>query len=376
MSIFRIDPTKSEKGFNSSMRISPNPRIYYPSSKDDIKPTSFYRAQTNKALLHLYAKHNSSGKQTYQVDKKYIDTLKIVIYTPPIDVNCGGIMVLYNLAKTINDLKKDNLQSYIYTYDHVTHPNSFCNNFYNPFLIDDNTIVIYPETIIGNPLGAKHVIRWILLDLGFEVSKNQYKMWDPDDIVYHWEPTQLKNSKQLVNIWVNPSIQKYNHTDTRPSNCYAFKKLHNVKFHEKITTYHNDKKDTNIDKLSIEETVKVFNNSSIFYCYDPNTFYAIMATLCGCVTVVHPLKDTSRDAYFQSRITCHPSGFCYDAGLAYGNSKQEIDKAKQSVNDANNQFSRLRSLWDSTVADFIGDVLQIVGDKSQIKNTVNNIYYT
>lgn len=376
MSIFRINPLFTQKDFNDQMRISPNPRIYYPTAQNNSKRIiSFIRSQTNKMLLTLYTKNNIISNKTYHIDKQYSDTIKIVIYTSPLDLDCGGLAVMYNLAKTINDLNISNIKVYIYTYDHITHENDFCNNFFNPFLVDDNTIVIYPEVIAGNPLNAKHVVRWILLDLGLEVDKDYYKMWNKNDLVYHWEPTSLPYSKQLVNIWLNPEIKKYNTTQPRISKCYGYKKLNNIKIHNNVTTFHNEKNDINIDSLPIKEIIKIFNDSSIFYCYDPNTFYSIMATLCGCVTVLHPLDNISKTDYFKSRITCHTSGFCYNAGLAYGNSDAEIKLATSTVNNAQYQFDKLVELWKSTVGDFLNDITQIITNKDELSNTVNNIYY-
>ena len=126
----------------------------------------------------------------------YINTIKIVIYTPPLDGSCGGIDVLHNLARTINNIGYNNIKAFIYHSDNLKHQNEFCNDFFNPFWMDDRTIVIYPEKICGNPLCAKNVVRWILLDLGLELPHNYYNVWNPSDIVYHWEPSNLPNTKQ------------------------------------------------------------------------------------------------------------------------------------------------------------------------------------
>ena len=164
---------------------------------------NFLRHQSNEELLTLYKKQNPNYTDSLYVTNK----LKIVIYTPPIDYSCGGVMVLHNLAKTLIDLRLPDSDIYLYGYDHTKYNNTFCNKFLNPFLVDDKTIVIYPEAIYGNPLNAKHIIRWILLDIGIDTPHSILDTWNKTDLVYHWEPSPFKNTKQLVNIWNNSNTQ-------------------------------------------------------------------------------------------------------------------------------------------------------------------------
>lgn len=361
-----------------------NIKIYMPNNLISDKNLSennnvlFLRNQSYQTLIKLYQEYNKKYNNSYnQIDSNYANKIKIVIYAPPIHDECGGIMVLYNLLQTINSINNDNIIGLVYSYDHKTYQNNFCNLFFNPFWMDDKTIVIYPETITGNPLGAKHVVRWILLDLGLEVSSYHYKNWNKNDIVYHWEPSNLKNTKQLVNIWINPLIKNYQ-LNIRSINCYSFKKMQWIPQTLntiKLESYHKTE-DINIDKISTKEAINIFNKSKLFYCYDPNTFFSIMAPLCGCVTVLHPLNHLTKSQYFNSRILCHKSGFCYDAGIAYGNSQEEISIALSSINDAKDQFDYLIELYKDTVNDFLSDIEHMVDDGVIPNNTVRNIYYS
>ncbi len=339
---------------------------------------SFLRNQSHQTLINLYKQYHQHNfnDNPIKIDQSYYNKIKIVIYTPPLNDLCGGIMVLYSLIQKINNIN-DNIIGLIYAYDHKEYPNNFCNNFFNPFWMDDNTVVIYPETITGNPLNAKYVIRWILLDLGLEVSHDHYINWNKDDIVYHWEPSFLKNTKQLVNIWINPIIKNYQQQE-RNINCYAFKKMQWIPqtLNQTEIQYYHTTQDTNLDKVSVAEAVDVFNRSKLFYCYDPNTFFSIMAPLCGCVTVLHPLNNLTKKEYFRSRILCHPDGFCYDAGIAYGNSPDQIRMAIESVNEAQDQFDYLCELYKNTENILIKDITNMVNNKIFPINTVKNIYYS
>lgn len=307
--------------------------------------------------------------------KDYIDSIKIVIYTPPLDNLCGGISVLHNLAKTINDLGNKNIKALIYHSDNLKHKNEFCNDFFNPFWLDDRTIVVYPEKVCGNPLMAKNVVRWILLDLGFELSRNYYQVWNRSDLVYHWEPSSLPNTKQLVNIWVNPMIKQTNKSD-RHHNCFGFKKVKFLpkSFHKSINQYHSSD-DICIDDRNIEEVVDIFNSCKFFYCYDPNTFLSIMAPLCGCVTVLHPMDGIDKEQYFKSRILYHKDSDTYlDNGIAYGNSDSEIQDALDTITNISDNFTYICEQYKSSMQQFLDDIQQLINKKS-LNNTVENIYY-
>lgn len=320
-------------------------------------------------ILNHY--HNIGVKQKLL----YNDKIKIIIYTPSFDENCGGICVLYNLAKTINSLKHPKIYAQVCVYDNTKITNEFCQDFLNPQQIDDNTVVIYPESILGNPLDCKNVIRWILLELGLDMPTTQYQYWGKNDLVYHWETSRQKKSKQLVNIWIDNRIKRYNYSNKRQQKCYGLKKMqwipHNL--HSKFEFYHSNN-DTKIDGKTTEEIIDIFNESSIFYCYDPNTFYTIMAPLCGCITILHPIYGISKQEYFSSRILCNNDNYCYTAGIAYGNTPEEIYSAQKNIDEAQEQFDILNKSYQHTVSEFISDIDKLVSGQ-QLKNTVSNIYY-
>lgn len=328
-------------------------------------------------LLTLSLKYNPHFKRM-RVETTYQNDIKIIMFTPRPDIMCGGIMVMNYLIKCINDLGISGVRGLVYFADHRRHRNEFCNDYFNPLLMDDNTIVIYPETVKGNPLNAKNVVRWILLDLGLEVPHNHFLNWQSNDIVYHWEPSKLNYTKQLVNIWLNPHIHKMDiKFNRRDKNCYGLKKMQWIprSLHKNMTTIHNTR-DITIDNLHIPQIVKTFNQSKLFYCYDPNTFFTIMAPLCGCATVLHPIDGVSREEYFKSRILYHhPTQFCFDFGIAYGNDPMEIDRAIQSLPYAEEKFAHLRSLYTNTISDLITDMVALVRNNQIPMNTVKNIYH-
>lgn len=326
-------------------------------------------------LIFLHGKYNPLDKRQ-RPSADYKRAIKIVVYSPPPNIKCGGITVIHNLTRTLQILNPD-INYLIYYNNYRKHRNNFCTNYFNPFWMDDRTIVIYPEIVSGNPLKAQNVVRWILLDLGIEMPPNHYESWGTNDIVYHWEPSRLSNTKQLVNIWLNPDIKLTKPVANRNNSCYGLKKMQWIpnKLHENgITLFHNHH-DKCIDHMSMPQIVQTFNNTQRFYCYDPNTFYSIMAPLCGCITILHPMYGITKENYFQSRILHHhASGFTFDYGIAYGNDQFEIEKALETVKDAPEKFAYLNSLYQQTVNSFLTDMINMINHGQIPNNTVKNIY--
>ena len=109
----------------------------------------------------------------------------ILIYPhAPYSTTDGGITVLYYLASL---LKKKNINVKIYKKDINKYAieNSIFTEYTSTFDVD-NTIVIYCEGTFGNPLNAKYIIRYILSELGKNVSKDIYLSWNKNDLCYYY----------------------------------------------------------------------------------------------------------------------------------------------------------------------------------------------
>ena len=191
-----------------------------------------------------------------------------------------------------------------------------CPIQFNPFFSTKRTIVIYPEVIYGNPLKASKVIRWFLY---FNRYPNDTKAYDKNDMFLSYR--SLFNDKIL-----NPSqkIVKINHFDQnvykqtnfsdRSGKCYIIRKGQDRADLPKIFD------GTVVDLLSEEEKVKVFNQCEFCYCYDTQTFYSKIASICGCKTIVVPEPGKTRSDYRGADDDPH-------YGIAYSDNTQEIEWA-------------------------------------------------
>jgi len=343
-----------------------------------IEDVYFLRNQYYDQLIYNHNNMNPDDKVTNSIDSSYKEKIKIVIYTPELDISCGGVIVLHYLAQTLKKIAPDNFEILLYSYNYKKYDNIFCDKFFNPNLIDDKTIVIYPEVMGGNPLNSRYCIRWILLELGIDTRKEQIFTWNKNDLVYHWEPNKNINSKQLINLWIDPYIKNYNTSD-RHRNCYAYKKINHCApgvFHKKIQTYHSRKDiclDTHYNKKKSIPIIGIFNNCDKFYCYDPNTFYSVMAPLCGCITVLHPVDGIDKKQFLSSRILKY-NNVEFDSGIAYGNDKQEIEHARDTIKNAKENFNNLVEEHKKTLYSFLLDINNLINQDLLPNNTVKNIY--
>ena len=89
---------------------------------------------------------------------------KYLIYTPSYNPQSGGIIVLHKLCHMLNNL---GAHAFLF-HDKIDNVNYFNTNpeYLTPIadlsILNQDPIVIYPEIVIGNPLNAKHVVRWLL----------------------------------------------------------------------------------------------------------------------------------------------------------------------------------------------------------------------
>ena len=214
---------------------------------------------------------------------------KIVIFMEiNFDFRCGGLVVQYELAKHLNILMNDVT---------IISPTNIQNNIYNNFSLTktlsdvDTTIVIYGETIKGNPLNAKHIIRWILAPIGICSLIDNYKTWNPNDLVYYFnsedkfikEPEKVGKEYKLLNIlFINPNAINFN-LQSRSGTCHTFRKSH---YHKNLLLIHPKGSFEITRSHTQKECIKIFNKYRYFISYDPLTFLSVIAALCGCVSIV------------------------------------------------------------------------------------------
>lgn len=228
---------------------------------------------------------------------------------------------------------------------------------------NDDTIVIYCEGVIGNPLGGKNVIRWMLSELGKNVPHSHMHTWDKNEVIYyfnnepkhHKEPEKMGSIyKMLPLLYFNPRIQRYNY-QPRNNICHTFRKYN---YHEYLHMIHPDNSTEIYFDNNHDRTISIFNENKLFYCYDPLTWLAFMAPVCGCATIIHPVAGQNKRVWLSNTaldIYMKENNLDDLYGIGYG--LPETKYALDTCHLAKKQWDDMQHYFNVTCLDiFIKDM--------------------
>lgn len=257
-----------------------------------------------------------------------------LIVTWPWSETNGGVMFLHQLAHTLNQMGERALLWRIGPIKKRMSPREWLHYFRhyewrmktNPDLdtpiarrrdLTRNSVVVYPELLPGNPLGAKNVVRWLLYRPGlahpYEFGKDEM-FFRVDKIM---DLPELTGGAPDLYLWkINPAYRNENRPD-RKGACYLLRKGF-----QKPRIPETEAADAIcVDGMSHEQMNDVFNRCEVFYSYDEATMYSQFAAISGCTSVVVPGLFPSREAW----VAEHPNG---RYGIAYGSDPSEMEHAR------------------------------------------------
>lgn len=285
----------------------------------------------------------------------------IRIYIPTIIAYCGGTVALACLCQTLRSMgydarlllvpyfpcKKVNRNKYLCDYfknivkyfskrfikkllSYIFPNASFTKHYqskgsilsmegikiqWDPFISKDS-IVIYSEDIYGNPLGCKHVVRWLLYYYEYINTKGAHS--ENDLFIAYREVfnNQILNpEKHIVTVtYFNNKLYRQYNFDERKGICYIIHKGKDrndlpLKFDGPVFN----------SNMSQEDLVYMLNSHKYCYCYDPQTFYMKIAAVCGCIPVL-VMEPNKTEADYLSSSESH-------YGIAYGDTQEQIEYA-------------------------------------------------
>ena len=296
--------------------------------------------------------------------------MKFRVFTYDYGTTSGGVMVLYKLA---NDLITLGHEVKLFDAHNKQIKNPLCSNYSQTYASEDE-IVIYPEVVVGNPLKAIRVIRWILCDLGKNCSSDIYKSWSKSDVVYHYSSYNSSVSNKEIRSLFTMTLDTcfYNKQLPRNGSCFTIRKA--SKFHKNISLLHPVGSKEITDE-SHEDLVTIFNSCEYFYCYDPYTYLAFMAAACGCIPIVIPMKTVTKLAWLKTLFCANymdEKNIMDMDGIAYG--IDNIDFAKATIHNTRQQQDDIINYGFETVKRMITD-MESIKDSSSIKWNVGNIFH-
>jgi hypothetical protein len=257
--------------------------------------------------------------------------MKYIIYAPSFSEKNGGSIFLHELVNALNGLGEDaylwpTLNTHKLTWRRRVRDFFRKKSIYavNPklntpiaskFDINDETIVVYPEITLGNPLNIKNVVRWLLYTPGalrpYEFGKDDFffTVGEMCDI-----PEITGGAPDLFMWKINKTYKNLNLPD-RKEICFITRKGSGK---EKIAETEGA---IQIDGMSHREINEIFNKCSTFYSYDEATMYSQYAAISGCLSVVIPGAYLNREEWSKNHILAK-------YGVAYG--LDDLDHARQT----------------------------------------------
>jgi hypothetical protein len=321
----------------------------------------------------LYWLNNKSLIDTSEINIDKYKQKNIIIYPHlNFNLNDGGTTVQYYLASLLDKL---GVKVRIYTSSFIN-KNVIFNNFYdNDFNIND-TIIIYCEGINGNPLNAPYTVRWMLSELGKNVPYNYVDTWGKNELVYYFnsEPKIVNNHndfyKFLTVIYINPNIKYYN-INERFNYCYTYRKSF---YHKNVNIIHPTNSLEITRSHSQKDYIEVFNKYKYFVSYDPLTFLCIIAPLCGCISIIHPIDGVNKEGWLKNSALYQyfkEKGNFNMYGVAYGNNHEELEFAQNTIHLVKDQWDDIINNYNTKINNFIYDINHF----NECINTINNNYY-
>lgn len=238
--------------------------------------------------------------------------MKFLIYTFDPTWRSGGSMVMHELSKILSDLGED-------VYLTVT-PEKLPEN--NSKLIDqteamiisaqDDCVTIYPEVVAGNPLNAKHVVRWVLYYPGGHGAGDT--VYNESEYVFSYSKRFIENTiyenSPLLFIF-NSNVNKfYDVGRNRSRDAFLIRKgslgINNLeeRRNRHVGPYSNllTKEILNVDYIinsvsSFEELNEAFNEIRYFISFDPDTYFNVLAALSGCISIVVPMDGIDSEQW-------------------------------------------------------------------------------
>ncbi|WP_337465972.1 hypothetical protein [Megasphaera sp.] len=206
--------------------------------------------------------------------------------------------------------------------------------------VDGDTIVVYPEVASGNPLHAKHVVRWLL----YYNRHNDDSWYSSDDLFVSYREQffnhKLNPDNNLLKIFhFDQALYKRTNYGERQGVCYFIRK-------GKTRTDLPKKYDGPIlDDLPEIEKVKILNQCERCYLYDTQTFYASIAALCGCIPIVVPEPGKTRKDYVKEDDKIF--------GVAYGDTPEEIEYAIRTRDKVQQRITNMLRDNEPNVLNFV-----------------------
>lgn len=286
-----------------------------------------------------------------------------LIAAPPYSARSGGIMVLHELCSAINALGieagiifitegSQDTQNFKFGYgpdSHFYDPNGIHHDFFTgrtpeqiaKYLRD--AVIIYPDIVRGNPLGARRYATYVLgfpkfeIDSEFIVSYSRTYISNPDCILFKPFVSPYMNSVG-TNHWSQRSMSlTYIGKGAEYAECSLVPGTLLVE------------RDWPRDK---QQLALLLRHCKYFFSWDSLTATTIDAVLCGAVPVLMQDRQLARGTLDQFEIGPLPT-IHYSAGMDLRSTPSNVAEIDASMTQMLARVREFSSSWPAQVEAFV-----------------------
>nr|WP_320133648.1 hypothetical protein [uncultured Holophaga sp.] len=240
----------------------------------------------------------------------------------------AGIRALHLLCHGLNRIGQE---AYITPLPHPSKPGWTHPELRTPLLTHEvaryhaargiTPIVVYPETVSGNPLKAPVVARWVLNFPGLLGGDTSYA---PEELVFGYSSELAEAAGHPDQVLYMPTIDtRIFHPPVedqpREGSCFYASKYKGKRL--PITATSREITRNGPGSPTPGQIADMLRRAEVFYAYE-NTALSTEAVLCGCPAVLIP------NEHFDRWIGNKEVG---KEGYAWGTSPEELEKAKQTL---------------------------------------------
>ena len=145
-------------------------------------------------------------------------------------------------------------------------------------------IVVYPEVIPGNPLGARHVVRWVLNFPGHLGGDREFRK---SELVYAWSEEFYSTDRLLSLDFIEHDLFNDRNLPLKDIDCSYLGKglLRGVK---PIPMTEGMTQITKKWPSKRADLAGLLRRTRVLYTYDDQTMLVLEALLCGCRVIFLP----------------------------------------------------------------------------------------
>jgi hypothetical protein len=182
-------------------------------------------------------------------------------------------------------------------------------------------VVVYPETIRGNPMNAPLVVRYLLNEPGLLGGDRTFA---PDEIMVPYSEVLAQTEEQKSSVLFIPVSDTRIFRPPPPGTLRQGSAYYAMKYKQRHVASFKLPEPDSIEitfAQSPEELAEIFRRVDKFYCYEA-TSTALDAGLCGCPVISMP------NEHLAAPIGAAEMG---TAGHAWGNTPENVARAKATV---------------------------------------------